>query len=223
MVINPLKPFFDCYFGLLSLGGRAVVLVMTGLVFGWWLYVPVHELFHAFGCIMTGGEVTELQIKTMYGGTILKELFEFITPEGEYAGRLTGFDTKGSDWIYGATVFAPYLMTLFSFFFISKAAAAKRCFIFGLLLPIFFAPLISLTGDFYEMGSLLAFQLWPGPDTMNRALISDDLFRLMDHIRSNQPDVIPNSLAPGFIVLSSIFSLALAWLTMMVAVNIKRC
>ena len=36
----------------------ALGLVFAGFAACWWLYVPVHELLHAFGCLATGGTVT---------------------------------------------------------------------------------------------------------------------------------------------------------------------
>ena len=79
---------------------------------GWILYVPIHELLHAAGCLALGGRVDELEIQAMYGGALLERVFPFVRAGGEYAGRLTGFDTGGSDLVYLATVATPFLLSL---------------------------------------------------------------------------------------------------------------
>jgi len=33
----------------------------------WWIYLPVHELLHALGCVAGGGSVTRLEIDAIYG------------------------------------------------------------------------------------------------------------------------------------------------------------
>ena len=37
----------------------------------------------------------------------------FVVSGSEYAGRLSGFDTRGSDWIYLATDLGPFVLTIF--------------------------------------------------------------------------------------------------------------
>jgi hypothetical protein len=69
-----------------------LLLAAAAIVPCWFIYVPVHELLHVAGCVATGGEVTELQVQPMYGGTWLARVFPFVKAEGDYAGRLTGFD-----------------------------------------------------------------------------------------------------------------------------------
>src|SRR5690349_921767 len=74
----------------------ALVLATVG---SWYVYVPVHELLHAFGCVATGGRVEELRIAPLYGGRLLARVFPFVRAHDEYAGRLAGFDTGGSNGV----------------------------------------------------------------------------------------------------------------------------
>src|SRR5262249_2715862 len=74
--------------------------VAGGMLAGWWIYVPVHELLHAAGCRLTGGGVTRLEIGAVYGGALLSRVLPFVVAGGEDAGRLSGFDTHRSDRIY---------------------------------------------------------------------------------------------------------------------------
>ena len=120
----------------------------------WWIYVPLHELGHAFGCIFGGGTVTELQISPMYGAALLKEFFPFVTVGSEYAGQLTGFDTKGSDLIYLLTDFFPFLLTIFIGVPLLRSAAGSKpiwaAIKLGFGRPIAFAPFISFSGNIAE-------------------------------------------------------------------------
>ena len=170
-------PFREMLHGLeavLGKGVRALLLVGAGLVAGWWIYVPAHELLHAFGCWAAGGEVSRLEIDPMYGARALARIFPFVAPGGAYAGRLSGFDTRGSDWIYLATDLAPFVLALFpGFWWLRRAARAARPLAFGASLPAAVAPLLSLSGDAYEIGSLVVVHLppWRG----RRLLVGDDL------------------------------------------------
>src|SRR3954470_16189017 len=107
-----LTPFTDAFHGLdrcLDRGVRALLLAAAGLTAGWWLYVPLHELLHAAACRAAGGGVTRLQIARPYGGGLLPPPVPFRFPASEYAGRLSGFNTRGSDAIYLATDLGPFL------------------------------------------------------------------------------------------------------------------
>ncbi len=156
--------------------------LVAGAVLGWWLYVPLHELLHAAGCLLGGGEVGRLEIHPLYGGGMLARILPFVQAGGQYAGRLSGFDTGGSDWVYALTIALPYLLSLPSLAVMEQAARRSGRLLFGLALPFFLAPLVSLSGDFYELGSLGLFQLWPGPQGIHRGLVSDDLFRLFGEV-----------------------------------------
>lgn len=188
-----------------------------GLAIGWWLYVPIHELLHAAGCYLGGGTVSELEIKTIYGGGFLKTIFPFVTSGGAYAGRLTGFDTRGSDLCYLLTVFFPFILTLPTLMLMEKSCRLKSAFFFGFLLPAFMAPIISLTGDFLELGGIFLYQVWPGATPATRLLISDDLFRLFGEISRNQNGLQATSGNYIFVFFSLAIGTFLAWFTLSLA------
>jgi hypothetical protein len=127
----------------------------------WWLYVPLHELAHAWGCQLGGGTVSKLEIDAVYGAALLQRVFPYISVGSEYAGRLSGFDTHGNDGTYLLTDFLPFVATILVGVPALRAAADPRraalpqALLFGAALPIAFAPFISLIGDFYEMGSIV--------------------------------------------------------------------
>jgi len=135
---------------------QAFVIVILAGAAAWWIYVPVHELLHALGCVMTGGSVGELQIAPRYGGTLLARVFPFVVGHSDYAGRLSGFDTKGSDWIYLATDVMPYVLTVLIGVPLLKACAhGGRPALLGPAFVLALAPFYSVTGDYYEMGSII--------------------------------------------------------------------
>jgi hypothetical protein len=177
-----LVPFTDAFRGLdrcLDRGGRGLLLAALGLLAGWWVYVPIHELLHAAACRIAGGEVTRLEIDRLYGGALLARVVPFVVPASEYAGRLSGFDTRGSDLIYLATDLGPFLLTLFpGVWGLRRAAAAKNAALFGAALPFALAPFLSLGGDAYEIGSILATRLppWAAP-AVRELLRGDDLVK----------------------------------------------
>ena len=156
-------PFEDFFSGLEScidnVSAAYLVLVLISFTVSWWIYVPLHELGHAFGCILGGGTVSELAVSPMYGAAYLKDIFPFVTVGSGYAGQLTGFDTKGSDLIYLLTDFFPFLLTIFVGVPLVESAARSKpvsaCLKLGFGLPLAFAPFISLSGDYYEMGSII--------------------------------------------------------------------
>ena len=140
--------------------------LLAGLLLGWWVYVPVHELLHAFGCLAAGGAVSRLEVDPIYGGALLARIVPWVVAGGEYAGRLSGFDTRGSDAIYLATDLAPFVLTLFpGVWALRRAARARRPGLFGMAAPFALGPLLSLTGDAYEIGSVLVTRLPPCVET----------------------------------------------------------
>lgn len=190
--------------------------VMAGLLLGWWIYVPVHELLHVAGCLLAGGEVSRLELDPLYGGDLLAAVFPFVVSGSEYAGQLTGFDTRGSDWIYQSTVLMPYVLTLFPGFWLwQKALAAARpgpvsMLAVGGLLPVVAAPLISLIGDYYESASIIVSSL--AAEASGRALDawrSDDVFRLVAEWPLEWTAVDVLAIGAGLLL-----ALALALLTM---------
>lgn len=158
-------------------GGRGLLSVAAGLVAGWWIYVPLHELLHALACLAAGGEVSRLEVAPLYGGALLERVFPFVVAGGDYAGRLSGFDTHGNDAIYLLTDFGPYLLTIFpGVWALRRAGRRRRSLAFGFWLPFALAPFVSLTGDAYEIGSILVTRLPPWSTA--EVLRSDDLLRL---------------------------------------------
>jgi len=180
-------PFADVVRGLercLDRGAKSLIFVALGLLAGWWIYVPLHELLHAAACLAAGGEVTRLEIDRLYGGVVLARIFPFVSPASDYAGRLSGFDTRCSDWIYLATDLGPFLLTLFpGVWALRRAAAAGKPLLFGAALPFALAPFLSLTGDAYEIGSILVTRLppWSGP-AMRGLLRGDDLLKKLEEL-----------------------------------------
>ncbi|MCZ7650942.1 MAG: hypothetical protein M5U13_07205 [Thermoanaerobaculia bacterium] len=75
------------------------------------------------------------------------------------------------------TDLSPFLLTLWpGLWAVRRAARAARGFGFGFFLPWGLAPLVSLPGDAYEIGSLLARQLPPWRAAPARdLLLSDDV------------------------------------------------
>jgi hypothetical protein len=173
-----------------SLNGPAVALhaglVAVAFALSWWIYVPIHELAHAWGCQLTGGEVTRLEIDWIYGAPLLARFFPYVAVGSDYAGQLTGFDTHGNDLVYLATDAAPFVLTIILGVPLLRLAAnvdgrrAWRCVLLGLALPIAYAPFVSLTGDYYEMGSILVSRAAVAlhPDLALDRWRSDDLFKL---------------------------------------------
>src|ERR1051325_6446569 len=89
--------------------GSDLAWLLGGLLAGWWVYVPIHELLHAAGCLAAGGAVSRLEIDTIYGGALLARVFPWVVAGSDYAGRLSGFDTRGSDAIYLVTDLLPFV------------------------------------------------------------------------------------------------------------------
>lgn len=179
-------------------GERSLVstwlLTMAGVLLCWQIYVPVHEFLHVGGCLAGGGSITTLEISPLYGGRLFARILPFVRAGGDYAGRLSGFDTHGSDWCYFLTVFAPYGLTiLFGSILLGVAGRRRSPFLLGVALVIAAAPFISLSGDFLELGSigitrlireagrLSGYQSFPDWSLFR----SDDLFRLLDEIGSD--------------------------------------
>lgn len=181
-------PFEDFFSGLErcidKVSATYLIIVLIAFVVSWWIYVPLHELGHAFGCILGGGTVSELEVSPMYGAALLKEIFPFVTVGSDYAGQLTGFDTKGSDLIYLLTDFFPFLLTIFVGVPLLKSAARSKpvsaCLKLGFGLPIAFAPFISFSGDYYEMGSIILTRIVKtfSPRFDVATWRSDDMFKL---------------------------------------------
>lgn len=130
--------------------------LMVSAVVVWVVYVPIHEILHAYGCIWSGGSVTELQISGRYLGALFAKYFPFVVTHSEYAGRLSGFDTHGSDLCYMATVFLPFMLSvLIGIPLIKAIRGRRRPILFGAAVVIGLAPFYNLTGDYNEMGTII--------------------------------------------------------------------
>ncbi len=191
--------------------GSRLALLMLGAALSWWVYVPVHELLHAAGCLLGGGGVERLEIAPLYGGSLLAQIFPFVVAESDYAGRLSGFDTGGNDGIHILTVALPYILAPVGFLLLGRALRQGSPFLFGASTPLLFSPLISVTGDFLELGGILLFRLWPEAGCAYRGLISDDLWRLATEISilRGTPQWSPS--IPLFALFSQIVGGLLAW------------
>ena len=160
LVAQPLRDWLAALDACVGEGRRAyLVAIPLGFLLSWWIYVPVHELAHAWGCLLAGGEVTRLEIDGIYGAAWLARVFPYVTVGSEYAGRLSGFDTRGSDLVYLATCALPFVLTIFVGVPLLRAVPRvrdrRRSVMLGAALPMALAPFVSLPGDYYEMGSIL--------------------------------------------------------------------
>jgi hypothetical protein len=130
--------------------------LLLGVAAAWWIYVPTHELLHAAGCLLSGGVVRTVTIAPLYGGVILSHWLGSVQPGGDYAGRLSDFSTHHSDIRYLAIDGAPYLLSLFAGVPLLRLAIRRRSTLLaGPALVLALAPFLSLTGDYYEMGSIV--------------------------------------------------------------------
>ncbi len=202
-------------------------LLMIGLLFvgilTWFVYVPIHELLHAAGCIVTGGTVTELEIQSHYFGGWIHEIFPWVTTGGDYAGRLTGWDWKGSDFIYLSTDFAPFLLSVFiGVPLIKICGRRKRPVLFAVAVVLGLAPFYNLQGDYFEMGSVcvtrIVTEVSGASEIVFPNLRSDDVFRTIEQFFTKPGDLGIRSVR-GFIgamvisIVSLVFSLFFAFLT----------
>ncbi len=172
----------------------SLALLLLSILITWFIYVPVHELFHVAGCLLSGGEVNELVLDRKYGAALLNKIFPFIIPSSSaYAGRLSGFD-PGSDLGYLITVFAPYILTVFpGVWLLTHSAIIKKMWMSGIGFVLGLAPFMSLTGDFFEIGTIFSTKIadhaWQGipSRTIERFwdLRSDDIFRLISEIAAH--------------------------------------
>jgi hypothetical protein len=201
-LLRPLNDLTEAMDAALS-RGRPILSLLTLLMsaaIAWWLYVPTHELLHAAGCLLSGGEVRRLTIHPIYGGTVLSAILPFVEGEGAYAGRLTAFSTGRSDLRYLVTDAAPFILTIAAGVPLLRLAARRPSpALTGAAAVLALAPFISLTGDYYEMGSILVtraasffaapspFEAPPEPGDPASGLMrlrSDDLFALAASLAS---------------------------------------
>jgi DNA-binding beta-propeller fold protein YncE len=186
IVAQPLRDWLDALESCVRTSGRAsIAIIAVTLLAAWWLYVPLHELAHAWGCLLAGGGVTRLEIGEIYGAAWLARAFPYVTVGSEYAGRLSGFDTRGSDLIYLATCALPFVLTVFVgvplLRAVPRARGRWRAIALGASIPMAFAPFVSLPGDYYEMGSILVSRAVStvSPGFAVERWRSDDLVKLV--------------------------------------------
>ena len=189
------RPFDDLYDSIEQLidcprAFVAVGIALVSMTATWFVYVPIHELLHVAGCLVTGGEVSVLEIQEIYFGNLLAKMFDFVVVGSEYAGRLSGFDTHGSDLVYLATVFGPYLLTIFIGVPVLRMCSRRsRPLLFGPGVVIGLAPLYNFIGDYYEMASILTTRAITvlqggGQPPAYGSLRSDDLLSLLQQFVS---------------------------------------
>lgn len=203
---------------------RLLLLLLTALA-GWWLYVPAHELLHAFGCLWSGGEVSRLELAPEYGAAWLQHYFPWIAVGSDYAGQLTGFDTHGNDVIYLITVLAPYVLTLFPGMLLWTYAVNadwRRSGVWaltGFSFSMVAAPFISIFGDMYEAASIVTtgilLVLEGGADAQRWR--SDDLLLLMRQLAADMGGLDVVMLSAG-LLLAVLLAWSLYWLGRRLAV-----
>jgi len=186
-------------------------LVLLAMTACWYVYVPVHELLHALGCTATGGTVTTLEIQVQYGGSWLARVFPFVVPGGDYAGRLTGFDTHGSDVTYLATDVLPFaLSVLLGVPALRACTRRRRPLLMGVGVVVGLAPFYNVPGDYYEMGSILTTRAAAALGLDFTGLRGDDLARIVVQL-FEEPRTLGVS-GPGLATLSVLaLSTALAF------------
>ena len=221
---------------------KALVPLFLTLIVTWVVYVPIHELLHAFGCWVAGGTVTRLEIKPYYGGSLLAKVFPWVVSGSEYAGRLSGFRTFGSDLIYLATDFGPFVLTVvFGVPLLKLCKRRRRVILFPIAVILGLAPFYNLPGDYFEMASIITTRAstplarlvnpsaakatgTPCPDKEGsstagfRCLRSDDVFKLIEAYCTKPADLYLRSAgemiaAAGLILVTLVVALMLALLT----------
>ncbi len=190
-VFNDLQTFVSVLQNRVQRSRINLVLILLSIVITWFIYVPIHELLHVAGCVVSGGTVTTLIMGKEYGAEFLKNFFPFIVPQtSQYAGRLTGFKPNG-DLGYLLTDFAPFIISVFPGILLLQVAKTKAMIrLAGPGLVIGLAPFLNLTGDYFEMGTIISTRLidWITSGSTARLipnfweLRSDDIFRLFSEI-----------------------------------------
>jgi hypothetical protein len=174
---------------------RRLIVLILAVALVWFVYVPIHELLHVAGCVWPGGSASRLELAPQYGGTILRRFFPFVVSGSDYAGQLTGFDTRGSDFIYLSTCFLPFVLTiLFGVPFLRAAAKRTGAFWLAIGVVVGLAPFYNLPGDYFEMGSIvvtrtLTFVVGAGPEPLFKSLRSDDVFKLIGTLIARPHDL----------------------------------
>lgn len=190
--------------------GRAAA-ALGGLAVAWVVYVPLHELLHAAGCVLSGGRVWSVSLSPIYGGGWLAEILPFVTPSWDEPARLTGYSTGGSDLRHLVTDLFPYLPTVLIGVPLLKRWGGSAL-AFGPAVVLGLAPFVSLPGDYFEIGAILVTSILP---ERFLDLRSDDLFATMaSAARSGSPAraaVVTLSFAAGLILAGWTWRLGSSW------------
>lgn len=182
-----LQETFKCLEKLMASGKYSdIVLLMVGFIGCFFVYTPIHELFHVFATWGTGGEVRELALDPMYGGTILAKIFPFVVPESDYAGQLTGFSVPNY-WAYALVDWAPYILSLPGLWILTRTTAGGKTLLAGAGFMLTFVPITQFSGDFYEFWSLITTQILEArrPGLEAGAFIADDGFKVAGELWEN--------------------------------------
>jgi hypothetical protein len=184
MTIEPWRRFEACLERVVA-GPRPLarlLLVALCTAAAWWIYVPLHELAHAGGCVSCGGEVRRMTLAPLYGGTLAARRFHWIDDRTPYAGQLADFSTGGSDLCYLWLVLAPFVATPLARPLLCRAErrGSAPAFAAGVILAA--APVLSIPGDFYEASSIVVTRaagcLLPNASRLR----SDDLAGLVSRL-----------------------------------------
>jgi hypothetical protein len=161
----------------------------------WHVYVPIHEMFHVFAALATGGTVTEIALEPQYGGTILAMWFPFVVSKEGYAGQLSGFEVP-NDLAYLLVDFAPYVLSIPGVAAVELARRRQSMPWFSLGFLLCWTPFISVTGDFYEATSLGTTRIaaWLQPDGPVRVLVHDNVGLLWEELAESGHLTLTNQL-----------------------------
>ena len=198
LLAEPIRDYIAAVDAMRERGVGGLLIVALALVGAWFVYVPIHELLHAWGCMLSGGTVTRLEVAPEYGGALLARIFPFVVSGSSYAGQLTGFNTHGNDAIYLATVLAPFVLTIFIGVPLLKhlarptASASLRPWLLGFAAMVAYAPIVSLIGDYYEAGSIIVTRAAHAidPSIPLARWRSDDLPKLVGQLRDGGASAI---------------------------------
>lgn len=203
---------------------RAFVPTLVAMIVTWFVYVPIHELLHVLGCISTGGTVSTLEISPQYGASLLAKVFPFVVSGSDYAGRLSGFDTHGSDLCYLATDFGPFVLTvLIGVPLLRLCTRRRRPILFAIGVVVGLAPFYNIPGDYFEMGSIIVTRVATivtggGDSPVFEGIRSDDIYLLI-HNLFTKPCALglvgAGQVAVGFLLIcaSLVLDVVLAFLT----------
>lgn len=164
---------------------NALAVMVLGIFALWHVYVPAHELLHVAACVLTGGTVETLHLQPRYGANLLKHIFPQVVPATDYAGRLTSFSVP-NDAAYALVDIFPYVPSLLGFTLIVRAGNRPSALLFAAGLLLAYAPVLGVTGDWYEACSLMTARIAAAFDSSlpDRILVSDDVFRNVAELRA---------------------------------------